>query len=102
VVELARLVWGYPQRDVVFAAIELANRYGVQLPKRPSRWYERQAGKKLILDAAEEARKHSFRRRTFRALVLPYLEAIADEDERRREIEASWSEWQEGLRRIGR
>jgi hypothetical protein len=101
-VELARLVWGYSQRDVVFAAVELANRYGVELPKRPARWYERQARKKPMLDAAEEARKSSFRRRTFRALVLPCLEVISDEVERRREIEASWSEWQERLRKIGR
>lgn len=84
------------------AMIALAVEYGVDLPERQPRWYERQSEKQPILAAAEEARKRAFRRRTFRILVLPYLESISNVDERRREIEMSWSEWQEALRRCGR
>ena len=84
------------------AMVELSRRYGVELPGRSERWYQRQREKAAVLDAADEARKKVFRRRSFKVLVLQYIENIENPEERRQEIAAAWADWQESLRRLGR
>jgi DNA primase len=84
------------------AAMELALRYGVPLPRRSKSWHEAQTRKNRILDVAAEIRKQSYRRRAFKAIMLPFFEAIEDEQTRHEEIAAAWRAFQRDLKRMGR
>ncbi len=71
------------------AVIELAERYGVELPERPMRRHKRQ---RPVRDALEQVRINSVRRRLFRIFVRETLANIEDEDKRREEGRAIWDE----------
>jgi len=84
------------------AVLELAVQHGIRVGSRTEGWRRWQGKKSEVLDVAEELRKRAFRRRSFKVLMLPYLEAIEDDDERTDAIHAAWMDWQNGLKRIGR
>ncbi len=100
VIDLYQVVQGFEKSYQ--AAGALAVEHGIDLGERTAGWHEAQARRVQIMDAAEQTRILSFRRRLFRLLVLPYLEEIEDDEERREEISLAWEEWQAGLGRLGR
>jgi hypothetical protein len=102
VVELARLVWGYDQRDAPIAAADLLHEFGHEIPKRPPAWFRKQERQKPIDDAVEETVKRNFRRRVFKYAVLPYLQPSDSPAEGKAEIAAAWEDFQTNMRRIGR
>src|SRR5215211_2231800 len=81
VVELARLAWGYDQRDAHTAAAMLLMEFGHEVPRRPPSWYRKQERQKPRRDAVEEAKMNVVRRRLFKHLILPLVDAIEDEEE---------------------
>src|SRR5215211_4689637 len=78
VVELARLAWGYDERDAHIAAAELLMEFGYELPERPPSWSRRQQRQKATRDLVEEARLEATTRRLWRAVFMPILSEIED------------------------
>jgi DNA primase len=94
VVELARLAWGYDQRDAHVAAAMLLMEFGHEVPQRPPAWHRKQERQHHTRSAIEETKKNIVRRRLFKHLILPLLNAIEDEEEHNRELDRAWSEFQ--------
>jgi DNA primase len=94
VVELARLVWGYDQRDAHVAAAMLLMEFGHEVPQRPPAWFQKQQRQVKYRDAIKETRKNIVRRRLFKHLILPLIDTIEDEEEHNRELDRAWSEFQ--------
>jgi len=67
------------------AMLSLAQRYGVELPRRPERWHQWQAEKDLTRAAMLDALARSYQRRFFRVFGDVILEGIEDETEREEE-----------------
>jgi DNA primase len=87
VITLAQLAWDIDRADV--AAAEILLTFGHEIPKRSDSWFRKQARQKPIRDAIEEAWVKHYQRRLYRG-VLPAIEDIADEDERRKEAQLFW------------
>jgi hypothetical protein len=102
VVELARLAWGYDQRDAHVAAAMLLMEFGHEVPQRPPAWFRRQERQKPVRDAIEETSKGNFRRRVFKYIVLPYLQLSESPADGKAEIAAAWKDFEASMRRIGR
>ena len=102
VVELARLAWGYDQRDAHVAAAMLLMEFGHEVPQRPLAWFRKQERQKPINDAIEDTIKGNFRRRAFKYIVLPCLQLDDSPAEGKAEIAAAWEDFQASMRRIGR
>jgi DNA primase len=94
VVELARLVWGYDQRDAHIAAAEVLHEFGHEMPERPPAWYRKQERQANTRDAIEEVRVNVVRRRLFKHLILPLIDTIEDEEDHDRELDRAWSDFQ--------
>src|SRR5215217_1165539 len=94
VVALARLAWGYSEREAHIAAAELLMEFGHELPNRPKAWYRKRERQVNIRNAIEETKKGIVRRRLFRHLILPLIDTIEDEDERNRELERAWADFE--------
>jgi hypothetical protein len=75
------------------AMIALAVGYDVELPRRPGRWHRKEARHAHWREEAEKVRANVLRRRLFRLLILPVVNGIEDEEERRTELERAWSEF---------
>lgn len=84
--------------EVTTAMVALSVRYGVELPGRSERWHEAQTRKVDYLDAAYAVIGQVLCRRLYKVLVLPYIEAITDLEDRERELERSWRDWQRSRR----
>jgi DNA primase len=93
VVELARLAWGYSDREARVAAAEVLMEFGHELPERPPAWFRKQERQKQTRDAVGQTRKNIYQRRVFKYLALPMIDAIKDEEERERELKRAWSEF---------
>lgn len=102
VVELARLAWGYDQRDAHVAAAMLLMEFGFEVPQRPRSWFARQERQAPVRDAIEETIKGNLRRRAFKYLVLPCLQLSDSLPERKGEIAAAWKDFEASMRRTGR
>jgi DNA primase len=94
VIELARLAWGYDQRDAHVAAATLLMEFGHEIPQRPPAWDRKQQRQRHTRDAIEKTRNNIRRRRLFKYLVLPHIDTIEDEEERNQELERAWSDFQ--------
>ena len=81
VVTLAQRAWDIDRADV--AAAEVLLTFGHEIPERPPAWFAKQERQAPVRNIAREAIRASRRRRFFRWTVLPTLEGIADEEERR-------------------
>ena len=90
-VELARLAWGYSQRDAHVAAANLLHEFGHEIPSRPPAWFRKQERQKPARDALEEAKVRSVQRRLMR-IFEPYLSRIQDDAERREEAVKVWDD----------
>jgi DNA primase len=82
------------------AMIALAVEYEVELPRRPQRWYEKEARHARWREEAERVRANVLRRRLFRLLILPIIDYIEDEEERAAELERAWAEFSRILSRL--
>jgi DNA primase len=98
VVELARLAWEYDQRDAHIAAADLLHEFGHELPERAPAWFRKQERQRHTRDAVEEVRKNILRRRLFKHLILPLIDAIEDEEEHKQELDRAWGEFQRLVR----
>ncbi len=87
------------------AVIALAERYGVELPKRPRRWHEWSVEKGRRHDALREVRARFYQRRLLRffATDLECVEDPAEREEEAKRIYAelyplahAWAGWREG------
>jgi DNA primase len=97
VIELARLAWGYDQRDAHVAAAMLLMEFGHEVPQRPGAWHRKQEHQHHTRGAIEKTRNNIRRRRLFKYLVLPHIDTIEDEEERNQELERAWSDFQRFL-----
>ncbi len=93
VVELARLVWGYDERDAHVAAAHLLMEFGCEIPERPPAWFGKQERQHHTREAVEQTRKNIVHRRLFRHLILPLIDTIEDEQEREQELRRAWYEF---------
>jgi hypothetical protein len=75
------------------AMISLAVEYGVELPQRPQRWHEKEARHARWREEAEKVRANVLRRRLFRLLILPTIDAIENEAAHEAELERAWREF---------
>ena len=75
------------------AMIALAVEYDVALPQRPQRWYEKEARHTRWREEADKVRAEVIRRRIFRLLVLPTVNRIEKEEERREELTRAWRDF---------
>ena len=74
------------------AVIALAERYGVELPRRPDRWHERNAEKGRRWDEIQRWRARRYQRRLYRLFAADAVAAIPDADERAAEARRAWGE----------
>jgi hypothetical protein len=79
--------------DMRNAAAYLLLEFGHQIPQRPPSWFRKQERQKATRDAVEKTRNNIRRRRLFRYLILPHVDAIEDEEERNRELDRAWSDF---------
>lgn len=94
VIELARYAWGYGKHEVAMATAQLLQEFGHDIPQRSPAWFRKQEHQRQTRNAVEQTRKNSDRRRLFEHLVLPYIDAIENIEERDRELERSWADFQ--------
>jgi hypothetical protein len=90
VVELARLAWGYDQRDSHIAAADLLHEFGHEIPKRPSAWFRKQERQKEIRDAIDRERIEHIRLLVFRLIWVPWLKRLPEWSRQ----EATQSAWE--------
>jgi DNA primase len=81
-VALARLMWGYDERDAHVAAANLLHEFGYEAPQRPPAWFARQERQQKVRDAVEEARIEVMQRRLWKYQFEPILAEIEDDAER--------------------
>src|SRR5215212_1098612 len=62
VVELARLAWGYDQRDAHLAAATLLMEFGHEAPQRLPAWFRKQERQAPVLRALEDAARRRCQR----------------------------------------
>src|SRR5687768_8695992 len=72
VVELARLAWGYDQRDAHVAAAMLLMEFGHEVPQRRPSWHRRRERQKEIRDAIDRERVEHIRLLVFRLIWVPW------------------------------
>jgi DNA primase len=103
VVELARLAWGYDQREAHTAAAMLLMEFGHEVPQRPPAWFRKQERQAPVRQALEDAKIAHLQRHVFRRFMA-LLEAIEDDQERKAEAEHLWQAAREiaALIRAGR
>lgn len=94
VVELARFAWGYDKAEAPMAAAQILDEFGYEIPQRPDPWFRKQERQRSVRDGIETVLREVKRRRLFRWCVLPAIDAIEDENERRQELERAWSDFQ--------
>jgi hypothetical protein len=92
VVELARLVWGYEERDAHVAAAMLLMEFGHEVPQRPPAWFRKQNRQAPVRRALEDAARRRCQRRIYRWLFAPIVARLEDEAERLEEAQASWED----------
>jgi CHC2 zinc finger len=92
VVELARLAWGYDQRDAHVAAATLLMEFGHEVPQRQPAWFHKQARQAPVRRALEGATRRRCQRRIYRWLFAPIVARLEDEAERLDEARASWED----------
>ena len=92
-VELYRLANGYSEQEVEMAAAMLLREFGFEPPQRPPSWFRKQERQKKVRDAVEQTTKNIYRRRLFKRLILPHIDAIEDELEREEELGRAWNDF---------
>jgi DNA primase len=99
VVELARLAWGYDQRDAHVAAAMLLMEFGYEVPQRPPSSFRKQERQAPVRDAIEEVKVRSAQRRLMR-IFESFVSKIEDPDVRREEAQRIWCDCEELARLV--
>ena len=76
------------------AAARVLHEFDHTIPPRPDSWFRKQERQQPIRDGIEHVLREVKRRRLFRWYVLPVIDAIGPEKERRQELERAWSDFQ--------
>jgi CHC2 zinc finger len=100
VVELARLAWGYDEREAHTAAAMLLMEFGHEVPRRTPAWFRRQERQRQMRDAIEDARVEVMTRRLWRWVYEPILADLEDADERERLGDELWAKVSPLARRL--
>jgi len=87
IIDLCQRVEGHA--ELWTAMLSLAQRYGIELPRRPEGWHKWQSQKSDIRTTILEAITLSFQRRLFR-VYGEFLSGITDPKARKDEAEAFW------------
>ncbi len=74
------------------AVLALAERYGVELPKRSQRWHEWSTEKGRRHDELRRWRERRYQRRLYRMFSADSVAAIEDDAERAEEARRAWDE----------
>jgi hypothetical protein len=90
-VELARLAWGYDQRDAHVAAANLLYEFGHEIPKRPPAWFRKQQRQSAARKDIHDVKAAVMTRRLWRYVVEPLVMEIEDAGERAVVAERMWS-----------
>jgi hypothetical protein len=90
VVELARLAWGYDQRDAHVAAAMLLMEFGHDVPQRPPAWVRRQERQRFVRDRIDAERVEHIRMLVFRLIWMPWLRRLP-EWVREEAAESAWA-----------
>jgi hypothetical protein len=90
VVELARLAWGYDQREAHTAAAMLLMEFGHTPPERPPSWSAKQKRQQQMRDLIHEAKVEVLARRLWRYVLEPIVAEIEDPDDRVEATEKLW------------
>jgi hypothetical protein len=96
ILDLCKAVEGHDALWTVM--LSLAQRYGVELPERPSSWYRRQDEKAKVREQVFETLIDSYQRRFFGVYADVILEGIEDPTEREEEAQKLFK----GFRRVAR
>jgi hypothetical protein len=91
VVELARLAWGYDQRDAHVTAANILHEFGHEIPKRAPAWFRKQERQQQMRDTIAEAKVEVMTRRLWRYTIEPLVVRIEDPEERSAVAERLWS-----------
>jgi CHC2 zinc finger len=82
VVDLARLAWGYDERDAHIAAAEVLMLFGHEVPQRPPAWFRKQHRQRKMRDLAEQAWVEAMTRRLWKYVFAPIVDTVEDADDR--------------------
>ncbi|MDP8951142.1 MAG: CHC2 zinc finger domain-containing protein [Actinomycetota bacterium] len=74
------------------AVVSLAQRYGVELPRRPERWHRWNGEKGRRWHEIQRWRARRYQRRIYRMFCADAVAAIPDADERTAEARRAWDE----------
>ena len=72
------------------ALLDLAQKYGIELPQRPKKWFDWQREKGRRREAIKRRRAEFFQRQYYRLFFKDLVDAIADPAEREREADRRW------------
>ncbi len=97
VLDLHQLAHGVGPHEKWEALVSLASARNVKLPGRTERWHEGNARKAEYRRAAYRVLGETLKRRLFRVMILPAIDAIPDPRERERELARAWDEWDRAL-----
>jgi CHC2 zinc finger len=98
VVDLARLAWGYDERDSHVAAAMLLMEFGHEVPQRPPAWFRKQERQQDIRDTIDRERIEHIRVLVFRLIFAPWLKRLP-ECTREEATECAWDRsWSIALR----
>jgi hypothetical protein len=95
ILDLHQLMYGHPEKWT--ALVDLSMRYGVELPGRSEKWLAGERRKRLYTDKQNLALGGVLKRRLFKILVLPYIDAIEDPGEHDEELARAWEDFGDEL-----
>lgn len=90
VVELARLAWGYDEREAHAAAAMLLLEFGHDVPQRPPSWFARQERQRSVRGRIDAERLEHVRMLVFRLIWMPWLRQLP-EWVREEATESAWA-----------
>ncbi len=93
VVELARFAYGFEKSEAPMAAAFVLEKFGHEIPARPDSWFRKNARQAPVREAIRQRKIEALRRRLFRVMMLPLIEAWTGEADRRAELEAAWEDF---------
>jgi hypothetical protein len=67
--------------------------FGHEPLQRLPAWFRKQERQAKAREAVDQTRKNVYRRRLFKYLILPHVDAIEDDEERERELRRAWSDF---------
>jgi len=78
VVDLARLAWGYDEREAHIAASELLHEFGHPIPERPPAWFRKQERQHSVRERMDSERVEHLRMLVFRLVWMPWLRQLPE------------------------